>query len=87
MFFKRKEKKDNGLVLVASVMPTFSGVYQELLRENNIYFICRQQGAGGYLKIVTGGLFIPDDFYVNEQDYEKALGIYKAFIEVELEEE
>lgn len=87
MFFKKKNKENNGPVMVASVMPAFSGMYGDLLEQNNIKFICRQKGASGYLKIVTGGLLIPDDFYVNKEDYEKALEIYKAFIEPELEEE
>lgn len=88
MFFKRKKDKDNKEpCLVASVMPAFSGMYGELLKENNIPFFCREQRTGGYLKIVTGGLLIPDDFYVNQENYDKALEIYKAFIEPELEED
>lgn len=87
MLFKRKKKDDNGPVLVASVMPAFSGMYRDLLEQNNIRFLCKQKGAGSHLRIITGGLLIPDDFYVNKEDYEKALEIYNAFIEVELEEE
>lgn len=88
MFFKRKEKKDNNeLVFVASVMPAFSGIYSEILKENGIPFLTREQRTGGYLRIVTGGLLVPDDFYVNENDYQKDLELYKAFIEPELEVE
>ena len=87
MLFKRKNKKDEGPVMVASVMPAFSGMYSDFLEQNNIKFICRQKGVNGYLKIATGGLLIPDDFYVNKEDYEKALEIYHAFIEPESEEE
>ena len=84
---KNKEDKDNGPVLVASVMPAFSGMYSDLLEQNNIRFLCKPKGINGYLKIVTGGLLIPDDYYVNKEDYEKALEIFNAFIEPELEEE
>lgn len=87
MFFKKKSKENNVPVIVASVMPAFSGMYSDLLKQNNIKFICRQKGVNGYLKIATGGLLIPDDFYVNKEDYEKALEIYHAFIEPESEEE
>lgn len=88
MFFKRKEKKDNNeLVFVASIMPAYSGIYCEILKENGIPFINREQRTGGYLRIVTGGLLVPDDFYVNETDYQRAFDLYKAFIEPELEEE
>ena len=88
MFFKRKEKKENnGLVLAASIMPAFSGIYAEILKDNGIPFLTREQRTGGYLKIVTGGLLVPDDFYVNKEDYPKAFELYKAFIEPELEEE
>ena len=87
MFFKKKSKENNAPVIVASVMPAFSGMYSDLLKQNNIKFICRQKGVNGYLKIATGGLLIPDDFYVNKEDYEKALEIYHAFIEPESEEE
>ena len=88
MFFKqKKEKENNGLVFVTSVIPAFSGVYAEILKENGIPFLSREQRTGGYLRIVTGGLLIPDDFYVNESDYNRAFELYKAFIEPELEEE
>ncbi len=87
MFFKRKTKNEyDGLVLVKAVMPAFSGMYAELLQENGIPFIARQEGVAGYMKIVTGGLLTPDNFYVKPEDYEKALEIYNAFIETEAEE-
>lgn len=87
MLFKRKKKDENAPVLVASVMPAFSGMYRDLLEQNNIRYLCSQKGVGGYLRIVTGGLLIPDNFYVNKEDYEKAREIYNAFIDVEFEEE
>ena len=87
MLFKRKKKDEKAPVLVASVMPAFSGMYRDLLEQNNIRYICSQKGAGGHLRIITGGLLVPDNFYVNKEDYEKALEIYNAFSEVELEEE
>ncbi len=87
MFFKRKTKEEyDGLKLVKAVMPNFAGMYAELLRDNGIPFITRQEGVSGYLKIVTGGLLIPENFYVKPEDYDKALELYNAFIETEAEE-
>lgn len=87
MFFKRKNKNEyDGLRLVKEVMPAFAGMYGELLKENGIPFMARQDGVAGYMKIVTGGLLIPESFYVRPEDYDKALEIYNAFIEIEAEE-
>lgn len=86
MFFKRKTKDEyDGLRLVKAVMPNFAGMYAEILRDNDIPFIARQEGVAGYMKIVTGGLLIPENFYVKSQDYDKALELYNAFIEIEEE--
>lgn len=85
MFFGVKDKSEyDGLRLVKEVHPAYSGMYAELLKENNIPFLVRQEGAGGIFKIVTG--WVPDDYYVNPEDYDKALEIYNAFIEIEAEE-
>lgn len=86
MFFKTKTKKEyDGLRLVKSVMPNFAGMYAEILRDNDISFIARQEGVAGYMKIVTGGLLTPENFYVKPEDYDKALELYNAFIEIEEE--
>jgi hypothetical protein len=86
VFFKRKTKDEyDGLRLVKAVMPNFAGMYAEILRDNDIPFIARQEGVAGYMKIVTGGLLIPENFYVKSQDYDKALELYNAFIEIEEE--
>ena len=87
MFFKRKNKNEyDGLRLVKEVLPAYSGMYAELLKENEIPFIIRQEGVAGCMKIVTGGLLVPENFYVKPEDYDKALEIYNAFIEIEAEE-
>ena len=87
MFFRRKNKDEyDGFRLVKEVMPAFAGMYAELLKSNDIPFMTKQAGIGGYLKVVTGGLLIPECFYVKPEDYDKALEIYNAFIETEAEE-
>lgn len=84
--FKKKEKKDNGLKKVASILPAFAGVYKDILSQNNIKFVSRLQRSGEYLKFVTGALLIPEDFYVMPEDYDKAKELYNLFIEAENED-
>ena len=87
-FFKKKEQKsgvDASPVLVAVIPNTVSSeIYQDILKENGIPCICRQAGAGGYIKIITVGLLVADNIYVNEKDYDKAKELYEAYMETEL---
>ncbi len=81
LFSKREVSKPKEPALVASVSNTvLSEVYQDLLRENNIPFICRRDGANGYLKVITGGFLVTDDIYVKEEDYTKARELYDNYI-------
>ena len=89
LFFKNKKSSkspQNDPVLVA-VIPDlpFSEMYQEMLRENGIPFICRQRGAAGYIKILTGGLLVADNIYVNSKNYDKALELYNIYLNPENE--
>lgn len=83
LFGKNKsgENSSSEPVLAAVIQNTVSSeIYQDMLRENGIPFVCRQQGAGGYIKILTGGLFIADSIYVNERDFERAKELYENYI-------
>lgn len=83
-FVKKEEKQDTQPVLAAVIQNTVSSeIYQDMLRENGIPFVCRQQGAGGYIKILTGGLFIADSIYVNECDLERAKELFENYIETD----
>ena len=88
-FFKgilRKDDKEEFKkpVLAAVIQNTVSSeIYQDMLRENGIPFICRQQGAGGYIKILTGGLFIADNIYVSADNLDRAKEIYNTYIETD----
>ena len=85
MFFKKKEKtKKNEPKLVAAIFNTVdSEIYQDMLKNNGIPFICNQLGAGGFIKIATGSLLVTDRIYVNEEDYEKAKELFDLYIERE----
>lgn len=79
---KEQERKEPVLVVVITNIP-FSELYQEILRDNGIKFICRQRGAGGYIKLLTGGLLCADDIYVNPEDYNKARELYEMYANIE----
>lgn len=93
IFLKRKrkeEKTDNGNepVLAAIIKdPVTSEIFQDILKENGIPFICRQEGAGGSLKLLLGAGVVPDDIYVAAKNYEKARGLYEAYLKTEVEAE
>ncbi len=81
IFSKKKKTEQNEPVMVASISDNaLSEMYQDILKADNIAFICRQQGVGGIFKITSGGLWINDNIYVNKEDYERALEIYNVYI-------
>lgn len=82
-FFKKKISDDpKEPILVASISNTvLSGMYQDILKSHNIPFLCRNQGAGGYIKVLTGGFLIADNIYVKKSDFENAKNLYNTYIE------
>lgn len=83
-FFKRKkeEKKDENEPVVAAIIsnPVSSAVFQDMLRENGIPFVCRQEGAGGSVKLLLGGGIVPDYIFVSARNYERARELYEVYI-------
>ena len=86
-FFKKKNKSDDkSTVLVAAITDTVaSEIYKDILKTNNIPFVAKQEGAGGYIKIVTGGLLVTDKFYVDLKNAEMAKQLYEAYLENEID--
>ena len=86
--FKRKDKPEEKTVipmLVAVIQNTTdSEIFQDILKENDIPFICRQEGAGAYLKILAGGLLVADSIYVEARNFEKASELYEAYLKTEV---
>lgn len=79
---KKEAKMSNDPVVVAVITNTVSSeIYQDILRQNNVRFICRQQGAGGYLKHLIGSATIPDYIYVKSEDYEQARELFETYIQ------
>ncbi len=89
-FFKRKKenKKDENEPVVAAIIsnPVSSAVFQDMLKENGIPFVCRQQGAGGSVKLLLGGGIVPDYILVSDKNYERARELYEVYLLNEPEE-
>ena len=89
-FFKRKKesKKDDNDPVVAAIIsnPVSSAVFQDMLKENGIPFICRQEGAGGSVKLLLGGGIVPDYILVSAKNYERARELYEVYLLNETED-
>ena len=89
-FFKRKKenKKDENEPVVAAIIsnPVSSAVFQDMLKENGIPFVCRQQGAGGSVKRLLGGGIVPDYILVSARNYGRARELYEVYILNETED-
>lgn len=89
-FFKRKQenKEDENEPVVAAIIsnPVSSAVFQDMLKENGIPFVCRQQGAGGSVKLLLGGGIVPDYILVSAKNYERARELYEVYLLNEPEE-
>lgn len=89
-FFKRKKEKkqDENEPVVAAIIsnPVSSAVFQDMLKENGIPFVCRQQGAGGSVKLLLGGGIVPDYILVSDKNYERARELYEVYLLNEPEE-
>ncbi len=84
---KAKDKTDENRKSIHIADRVASSIFQEILKDNGIPFICRQPGAGGYIKIVTGGLFTTDEIILNESDFEEAQSLYDAYFTAEAVED
>ena len=89
-FFKRKKesrREENEPVVAAIISnPVSSAVFQDMLKENGIPFICRQEGAGGSVKLLLGGGIVPDYILVSAKNYERARELYEVYLLNELQE-
>ena len=73
----KQTKSENELLLAAVVTnPVSSEIFQDILKKENIPFICRQYGAGAYFKILAGPAAAPDYIYVSSDDFERAKELF-----------
>ncbi len=80
--FKKKKKDDtNEPILVATISDTaLCGMYQDLLKSNNIPFICRKNGSAGYMDILFGGYLVYENIFVHKENYEAAKELYDTYV-------
>ena len=86
---KKEEEPDENEPVLAAVIknPVTSEIFQDILKENGIPFVCRQDGAGGSVKRLLGAGVVPDNIYVAAKNYETARGLYEAYLQTEVEPE
>ena len=51
----------------------------EILKENDIPFIKKQEGSGAYVGVLFGSTMGIKDIFVSEEDYEKAKELIEGF--------
>ena len=74
-FKKSKEKQNDEIKLVSLVTVRNAyefGIAESILKDNKIPYIPKEEGAGGYLRITTGGILNPTDIMVEEAHYQRA---------------
>ncbi|NLV87856.1 MAG: DUF2007 domain-containing protein [Tissierellia bacterium] len=70
---ENKENKDIELVVLRTVDNNMDlGVITNLLEENNIPYLLRDHGTGGYMRIISGGSLYGTDILVEEGFFERA---------------
>ena len=82
---KQQEKTVTPVLVAVIENTTESEIFQDILRENNIPFICRQDGAGAYLKVLAGGLLVADSIYVEGNNLQRAKELYEVYLKTEVE--
>ena len=56
------------------------GLFRALLEDANIAFKVRSRGAGDYLRVLAGQSLYADDFFVPEDDWNKAKELLEGFV-------
>ncbi|HZK00408.1 MAG TPA: DUF2007 domain-containing protein [Tissierellaceae bacterium] len=51
---------------------------KDVLDDNNVLYIIKDQGAGGYMRIIGGGSIFGTDVMVAEADYEQAITLLES---------
>ena len=54
------------------------GMIKEILDDNNIPYIIKNHGSGGYIRIITGGSSFATDVMVKESDFDKSNNLLES---------
>lgn len=73
--FKKRDKKSNDIDLV--LLKTINNNYEldiikSILEDNNIPYIIRDYGAGGYMRVAYGSSIYRTDIMVEKSTFEQA---------------
>lgn len=85
MFKKKKDQGDNTdkdieLVLLRTIGNEYElSVIKSLLEDNDIPYIIRDHGIGGYMRIVAGGSWNSTDILVEKSSLELSLKLLDEF--------
>lgn len=83
-FFKKKAE-DNSPILVAVLQNSaYSGIYLDILKENNIPYQTKNEGVQGYTKLLFGEYSVPEYVYVMPQYYDRAKEFYEAYMNLRI---
>lgn len=76
---KNINEKDIKLVVLKTVDNNFDlELITNLLKENNIPYILKDNGTGGYMRIIAGSSIFGTDILVEESFFEKAYEILES---------
>ena len=70
---------DINLIILRSITNEIElAMIKEILDDNNISYIIKDQGAGGYMRIIGGSSIFGTDVMVAETDYEQAITLLES---------
>ena len=95
MWWFKKSKKENlkqydeiQLIKLITVRNSYElGIVESILKDNEIPYIPKEEGASGYLRITTGGVFNSVDIMVEQTQYQKAKDLVEPIFMEETGEE
>jgi len=68
-------------LLITAANEVELGLITVILNKNEIPFITKDKGAGGYMRVYTGASIWGTDILVSEADYDKATDLIANFYE------
>lgn len=68
-------------LLITAANEVELGMITVILKENEVPFITKDKGPGGYMRVYTGASIWGTDILVNEADFDKATDLIANFHE------
>lgn len=75
----KKTEDDINIIRLRSVTNEIElAIIKEILDDNNIPYIIKDQGPGGHMRIISGGSIFGTDVMVEEDDFESANSLLES---------